>query len=112
MEQIKPIKITVGNEEYILRFTRKTMLKAEQEGFDIQSTAKPASNMYDLFYYALLADRPMMKKDAAMNLLDSIGGVLGVQDGFWTRLCELYQAPLNTLTEDGTPTAPQVTVEL
>lgn len=115
MSELKPI--VIRDEEigktYTLRFTRATVRKMEQDGFNIMTfEEKPMTNLPELFYGSFLADQPYMKrKDTDAILFDKLQGL---SQQFIEKLSALYNEPFNTLIAgEGEPQNPcKMTVEL
>lgn len=115
MNELKPIKLT--DEEtgrtWTLHFTRNSIKKMEQSGFNINDLeAHPMVRIPELFYGAFLADQPFMKrKDTDDILFNKLGGM---SDAMLERLGELYAEPFNTLisTEGATENPCKMAVEM
>lgn len=110
-KEVKPVIIT-DNEtgfEYTLEFSRATVKKAEDSGFDINTiVTKPMNALSDLWYWALQMHHRNMSKDKTDALLEKCG----MTEALLIRLCELYQEPLNSLyDENGDTKNERVTIQ-
>lgn len=90
------LKDTETEKTYTLRFTRNTVRKMEQNGFDVSDLEKhPMSRVPEMFHGAFLADQPFMKREQTDKILfEDLGGV---SDAMLERLGQLYAEPFNTL---------------
>ena len=96
--RIKPITLTdeESGEVYTLEFNRKTIVMAENAGFDVsRMSQKPMSSLMLLWYYSFIMHHPTMTKEKASKLYDELGDV---PDGLVERLIELYNAGATTLS--------------
>ena len=117
-ETIKELKpIILRDEEtgrvYTLRFTRATVRKLEQQGFDVNDIDKhPMTRIPEIFYGAFLAEHPYIKRSETDDILFNRLG--GMSDAMLERLGELYAEPFNTLiaTEDDSKNPRTMAVEL
>lgn len=114
MAELKPIVLRDEDDGrvYTLRFTRATVKKMEQNGFNMNEVSSmPMTRVPELFYGAFLADQPFIKKkDTDTILFDKLGGM---SDKMMERLGELYAEPFNTLVNgDNTENPQRMTVEL
>lgn len=114
MAEVNPI-ILSNNEtgkSYTLRFTRSTVRKMEQNGFDMNDiSVHPMTRIPELFHGAFLADQPFIKRETTDHILfEELGGIT---DAMMERLGELYAAPFNTLVVGSDePKNSKMTVEL
>lgn len=107
-ERIKPITLndTETGKEYTLEFNRKTIVMAENAGLDLlNGTAKPATTILTLWYYAFKMHHPTITQVQAEKLFDNLGTI---PDGLVERLIELYQAGMESLCDEN----PKATVVL
>lgn len=106
MDKVNPMVITDPEEgrEYTLEFSRKTVAKTEQAGFDVNRLESASMTMIPLMFWgAFLMHHPHMTREQTDKILfDSLGGLTEEE---LARLGELYAAPLKTLiaAEEGNP---------
>ena len=96
---------------YTLRFTRRTVMKLEQEGFDASQIEKhPMTSIPEMFYGAFLADQPFIKRETTDKILfEDLGGL---SQNMIERLGQLYAAPLNELiAKEDEPKNAKMTVQ-
>ena len=106
--RIKPIIVTdtESGEQYTLEFSRKTIVMAENAGFDLtQARHKPMTTLMTLWHYAFLMHHPGLSSEKTAKLYDELGEV---PDGLIERLLELYNAGAITLSSEN----PKATVVL
>jgi len=93
-------KITVNDKygnEYVLEYTRDTVIQLERSGFDISSVeAKPMTSVHSLFAGAFLANH----KNTKPTTIDEIYDGLSDKGGLLNALVELYNEPLEALMEE------------
>lgn len=97
-ERVKPMVITDPEEgrEYTLEYSRKTVSKAEQKGFDInQLESKPATMIPLLFWGAFLMHHPHMTQEQTDKIL--FDGLCGLKPSEMEHLGKLYAEPFQTL---------------
>ena len=97
-ERLKPMVITDPDEgrEYTLEYSRKTVSKVEQAGFDAnQLEAKSMTMIPLMFWGAFLMHHPHMTKDQTDKIL--FEGLGGLSDEEMTYLGKLYAVPFQTL---------------
>lgn len=100
MERLKPIVINdeENGQEYTIEFNRASVMNAERKGFDISAIEKqPFKGIYDLFYFGFYMHHPKVTKQETDKLLDSLGGITNLPEGFIERLANLYVAPYQTI---------------
>ena len=93
----KTITLTYEGKEYTLEFTRTTIAEMERRGFratDIE--AKPMLTLPALFSGAFLAHHRNVKA----NVVDAIFSKIPNKQDFIMALGEMYNEPLESLTED------------
>ena len=92
----KTMTFTYDGKEYILEFTRQTVIQTENMGFDAGLIdSKPVSSLTVLFRGAFLAHHrglPISEIDKILEGLD--------KDGLLPALAELYYEPIKVLMED------------
>ncbi len=96
--RIKPITLTEedSGEVYTLEFNRKTIVMAENAGFDVtRMDQKPMTSTMLLWYYSFIMHHPTMTKEKASKLYDELGEM---PEGLIERLLELYNAGATTLS--------------
>lgn len=93
----KTITITAEDgREYTLKFTRRTIKRMEDRGFDpTKFESMPMTVAYDLFEGAFQACHPGIKRDTVDELFEQIGDLTGLVED----LTELYQDPYNAETK-------------
>ena len=105
MEKLKPMVITdpEAGKEYTLEFNRKSVIKAEQAGLDINQLESKSMTMIPiLFWGAFLMHHPHMTREQTDKILFEYLG--GMPDGMAERLGALYSAPFDALNaKDGKP---------
>lgn len=81
-----------GN-EYTLKFTRRSIKRMEQKGFDPSIAEKqPMTTMYELFEGALYAAHPDLKREQIDELFEGLDDLNAWMDD----LSELYQDKYTT----------------
>lgn len=97
-ERMKPMTIVdpEGGREYCLEFSRKTVSKTEQAGFDIQSVEAKGMTMIPLLFWgAFLMHHPYMTQEQTDKILfDGLGGLSEEEMAY---LGKLYAEPFQTL---------------
>lgn len=97
-ERLKPMVITdaENGREYTLEFSRKSVVRAEQAGLDVQQIDSKSMTMITLlFWSAFLMHHPHMTKEQTDKILfDDLGGLNGDELEY---LGKLYAQPLQTL---------------
>lgn len=100
-EKVKPMVITdpENGKEYTLEFSRRTVVKTEQAGFEINSLESKSMTMIPmLFWGAFLMHHPYMTKEQTDTILfDGLGG-LNTEE--MTYLGKLYAEPFQTLVSN------------
>ena len=97
-ERITPIVITDPDtgREYTLEYNRKSVVKIEQAGFDINAIESKSMTMIPLMFWgAFLMHHPHITKDQADHIL--FDGLDGLSEEELTHLGKLYAEPLQTL---------------
>ena len=98
MEKLKPMVITDpdAGKEYTLEFNRKSVIKAEQAGLDINQLESKSMTMIPiLFWGAFLMHHPHMTREQTDKILfDGLGGMSADE---MTYIGKLYAEPFNTL---------------
>lgn len=97
-ERVKPMIITdpETNREYTLEFSRRTVVKTEQAGFEINSLESKSMTMIPLLFWgAFLMHHPHMTKEQTDSILfDGLGGLNDEEMGY---LGKLYAEPFQSL---------------
>ncbi len=97
-ERITPIVITDPDtgREYTLEYNRKSVVKIEQAGFDINAIESKSMTMIPLMFWgAFLMHHPHITKDQADHIL--FDGLCGLSEEELAHLGKLYAEPLQTL---------------
>lgn len=101
-ERMNPIVITdpEAGREYTLEFNRKSVVKVEQAGFDINRIESASMTMIPLLFWgAFLMHHPHMTREQTDKILfDMLGGLSSDELG---RLGELYAYPFKSLVSAG-----------
>ena len=101
-ERVTPMVITDPDEsrEYTLEFSRKTVSKTEQAGFDInQIESKPMTMIPIMFWGAFLMHHPHMTREQTDKIL--FDGLGRLESDEMEHLAKLYAEPLRTLVATG-----------
>lgn len=97
-EKVKPMVITdpENGKEYTLEFSRKSVVKTEQAGFDVNSIESKSMTMIPLLFWgSFLMHHPYMTKEQTDAILfDGLGGLNDEEMGY---LGKLYAEPFQTL---------------
>lgn len=106
MSRMNPMVITDPEEgrEYTLEFSRKTISKTEQAGFDINRLESSSMTMIPLMWWgAFLMHHPQMTREQTDKIL--FDGLGGLNDEELAYLGRLYAEPFKTLiaNEEGNP---------
>ena len=97
-EKVKPMVISDPDlgKEYTLEYSRKTVVKAEQAGLDINKLDTASMTMIPLLFWgAFLMHHPHMTKEQTDKIL--FDGLCGLNDKEMEHLGQLYAAPFMTL---------------
>ena len=107
--------------EFTLDFTRKSVVKAERAGLNVNAMdSQPMTMTYLMFWGAFQARHPSMTQAQTDKILDEqFGGIEGLTrirnesgESMLEHLGKLYAAPFNTLSPDeGDVNPPKVTVQ-
>ena len=109
--------------EFTLDYTRKTVVRTERAGLDVNDMdAKPMTMIYLMWWGAFLSHHPRMTQDQTDKILDEqFGGIEGIStiknekgETLVEHLGKLYAAPFNTLSADkdeGGANPPKVAVK-
>ena len=109
--------------EFTLDYTRKTVVKAERAGLNVQAMdSQPMTMIYLMFWGAFQAHHPHMTQEQTDKILDEqFGGVEGLGtiendegENLVTHLGRLYSEPFSTLIpsdEEGIVNPPKVAVK-
>lgn len=91
------IKITHKNKEYILEYTRTTVRRMEQSGFNAELLESQPATMIPLLVYGAFAHKhPTLKAPKIDEIYDSIKG----KQKFITELGKMYYETISTLVAD------------
>lgn len=97
-EKVRPLVIADpdAGKEYTLEFNRRTVMKAEQAGLDINQIESKSMTMITLLFWgAFQMHHPYMTKEMTDKIL--FEGLGGLDDEELKRLGDLYAVPLQTL---------------
>lgn len=107
--------------EFTLDFTRKSVVKAERAGLNVNAMdSQPMTMTYLMFWGAFQSRHPSMTQAQTDKILDEqFGGIEGLTrirnesgESMLEHLGKLYAAPFNTLAPDeGEVNPPKVTVQ-
>ena len=95
--------------EFTLEFTRKTVVKAENAGMNINALeSQPMTMIYLMWWGAFLAHHPHMTQEQTGKILDEqFGGVNGMSkitndqgESLVEHLGKLYSVPFSTLVDE------------
>lgn len=93
----KQITIEYNKRQYILEFTRESVVALERSGFKIGDLADyPNLMLPKLFFGAFKANHPSVRQKLTDEILDKIKNKNGLID----KLTEMYAEPLETLFDD------------
>ena len=93
----KQLRFTYQDKEYVLEFTRKSVVAMERKGFvaaDIDT--KPATVLPALFAGAFLANHPFVKQD----VIDDIYAKMTNKSELISKLAEMYNEPIMALIDE------------
>lgn len=97
-EILKPMVITdpEAGREYTLEFSRKSVVKAEQAGLDVNAMESKSMTMIPLLFWgAFLMHHPHMTKEQTDKIL--FDGLGGLNEDEMAYLGKLYAAPFQSL---------------
>ena len=97
-KNLKPMVITDPDEgrEYTLEFSRKSVVKAEQAGLDVNAMESKSMTMIPLLFWgAFLMHHPHLTKEQTDKIL--FDGLGGLSESEMAYLGKLYAAPFQTL---------------
>lgn len=107
-EKLRPMIITDPNEsrEYTLEFSRKSVVKTEQAGFDVHRLESASMTMLPLLFWgAFLMHHPHMTREQTDKIL--FDGLGGLSEDEMAHLGKLYAVPFQSLVasedENGNP---------
>ena len=96
----KTITLKWNDAEYVLEFTRESVERLEDSGFNIADVkTKPVSTLPTLFKGAFLAHCSYLKDD----VLDEIYKSIEDKVGFMEKLIEMYAEPVEALLHEPEP---------
>ena len=93
----KQLKFTFEDKDYVLEYTRRTVMEMEKKGFvaaDVET--KPMSTLPALFEGAFLAHHRFEKKE----VIDRIYYHMTNKEDLIGKLAEMYSEPIMTLVEE------------
>ena len=97
-ESLKPMVISdpENGREYTLEYSRKSVVKAEQAGLDVNALESKSMTMIPLLFWgAFIMHHPHMTKDQTDKIL--FDGLGGLNDDELNRLGALYAEPFKSL---------------
>ena len=97
-EKLKPMVITDPDEgrEYTLEYSRKSVVKAENAGLDVNQLESKSMTMIPIMFWgAFLMHHPHMTREQTDKIL--FDGLGGLGDAEMTYLGKLYAEPFKTL---------------
>ena len=101
-EKLKPMTIVDpdNGREYTLEFNRKSVVKAEQAGLDVNKFESSSMTMIPLLFWgAFQMHHPHMTREQTDKILfDGLGGLNEEEMGY---LAKLYAEPFQTLIARG-----------
>lgn len=90
----RTIKFTHESTEYTLEFTRATVRRMENDGFDVHELLKkPATYVPELFAGAFLSKHRFVKR----SVIDEIYSKIGNKRELLSTLIEMYNEPISSL---------------
>lgn len=93
----KSIKLTVGEQEYTLQFSRRTIMQMEQGGFEVEDILRKPMTMIPRFFHgAFQMHHKGMKQEKTDEIYKSLSGKEQLIDA----LVDLYNEPLSALIDD------------
>lgn len=91
------IRFVYKNKQYVLEFTRNSVMEMERKGFDAtQVVAKPMSTLPDLFAGAFIANHSSTRK----KLIDEIYSHFDDKGELLSALCEMYRIVLEEFADE------------
>ena len=97
-ERLNPMVITDpdSGKEYMLEFNRKSVVKTEQAGLDVNRLESASMTMIPLLFWgAFIMHHPQMTKEQTDKIL--FDGLGGLNEDEMAYLGKLYAAPFQTL---------------
>lgn len=98
VERVKPMVISDPEEgrEYTLEYNRKSVVKAESAGLDVNQLESKSMTMIPLLFWgAFLMHHPHMTKEQTDKIL--FDGLGGLSEEEMAQLGKLYAAPFQSL---------------
>lgn len=93
----KQLKFTFEDKEYVLEYTRRTVVEMERKGFvAAEVESKPMTTLPALFEGAFLAHHRFVKKD----VIDNIFAHMTNKEDLIGKLAEMYNEPIMALVEE------------
>lgn len=99
-ERVRPIKLHDKDNDrtYVLEFDLESVRFAENRGFNTDDIARtPLVKTEELFYYAFRKNHKNVPKEKTDKMLEKLGGIGNLPDGFVERLILLYYDPINAV---------------
>ena len=99
-ERVQPIilEIPERNEVWTLEFDRDSVRFAEGRGFVVEDVSKfIMTGLEDIFWYAFRMHHMRVSREQAMRIL--YDDLKGFPEGMVDRLAQLYNVPMQTLTQ-------------
>lgn len=93
----KSIKLTVGEREYTLQFSRRTIMQMEQSGFVVEDLQRKPMTMILRFFHGAFQ---MHHKGMTQEKTDEIYNSLFRKEQLIDALVDLYNEPLSALIDD------------
>lgn len=94
---MKEIKFLYSGKEYTLAYTRESVEKAEEKGFNIQEMQnRPISTMRKIFVYSFLAHHGAVSE----KTINEIYGLLENKEQIVQKLVEMYAETVESLMAD------------
>lgn len=91
------ITFTYKNINYILEYTRASVVSLEQSGFDVrEAEKKPVSTLQALFLGAFKAHHALVKPSLIWEIFEQLGD----KENLFAKLLEMYTEPIKALTAE------------
>lgn len=94
---MKEIKFTYSGKEYVLTYTRESVVEAERMGMNMSGMeGKPIGTMLDIFRYSFLAHH----KAVSEKTINEIYKLFDDKTGLIEKLADMYRETVETLMSD------------
>lgn len=94
---MKEIKFTYSGKEYVLTYTRESVVEAERMGMVLsEMEGKPINSMLDIFRYSFLAHH----KAVSEKTINEIYELFEDKQGLISKLADAYKETVETLMSD------------